>query len=94
MSGEKWGNRVTGRCPACGSDGSLFVAYGGYITCRLDVCSNPTAVADLLLPPPPSPTTCSHTCCIAPHDPDHQHLFEPSECPDCRALEDDATQGD
>lgn len=47
MSGE-WGNRVTGRCFACGRDGTLFVAFGGHITCSLDVCPNPTAVADFL----------------------------------------------
>ena len=43
-----WGNRVHGRCPACGSNGSLFVAVGGHVTCSLDKCPNPTSVADLL----------------------------------------------
>ena len=43
-----WGNRVHGRCPACGSNGSLIVAVGGHVTCSLDKCPNPTSVADLL----------------------------------------------
>ncbi len=39
---------VTGRCPACGHSGSLFLAEGGYATCSIDKCPDPTAVADLL----------------------------------------------
>lgn len=40
--------RIQGRCPmGCGD--TLFVGSGGYITCSLDKCPNPTAVADLLL---------------------------------------------
>jgi hypothetical protein len=42
--------RVAGRCPACGCDGTLFVANGGYITCSLDKCPDPTLVADVLSP--------------------------------------------
>ncbi len=40
--------KVTGRCPACGSDGTLFVASGDYITCSLDKCPNPSLVSDWL----------------------------------------------
>jgi hypothetical protein len=40
--------RVEGRCPACGSTGTLFVGQGGYITCSLDRCPDPGVVADLL----------------------------------------------
>lgn len=46
---REWGNTVSGRCPACKSNGTLFVAVGGHITCSLDVCPNPTIVADVLL---------------------------------------------
>lgn len=38
---------VKGYCPmGCGQ--TLFLASGGHITCRLDVCPNPTAVDDIL----------------------------------------------
>lgn len=40
--------KVAGRCPACGSDGTLFVADGDYITCSLDKCPDPTLVTDFL----------------------------------------------
>jgi hypothetical protein len=30
---------------------------------------------------------CPHLCCRTPTDPSHQHLFEPSECLDCQAIE-------
>jgi hypothetical protein len=43
-----WGNWVKGYCPACNSRGTMFVASGGYLTCSLDVCPNPTLLADLL----------------------------------------------
>lgn len=46
---DGWGNKVAGVCPACGRDGFLFVAVGGYITCSIAECPNPTAVADLLI---------------------------------------------
>lgn len=39
---------IEGRCPACGSYGTLFVAEGGHVTCSLVNCANPTAVADAL----------------------------------------------
>ena len=45
MTTDVW---LQGICPACGSRGTLFAADGGYITCSLDVCTNPSAVADLL----------------------------------------------
>lgn len=37
--------QVQGACPACGSR-SLFLASGGYVTCAIIRCPNPTAVAD------------------------------------------------
>jgi hypothetical protein len=38
---------IKGYCPmGCGE--TLFIAVGGYITCSLIGCPNPTAVADLL----------------------------------------------
>lgn len=39
---------VAGRCPGCNSDGTLFVASGGYITCSMGGCPNPGAVSELL----------------------------------------------
>ncbi len=39
---------VRGRCPACGA-ASLFLASGGYVTCAIIRCPNPTAVSDSLL---------------------------------------------
>lgn len=36
--------QVKGRCPACGHT-TLFVAAGGYLTCSLADCPNPTALA-------------------------------------------------
>lgn len=45
---DGWGQRVEGKCPACGRRGFLFVAYGGHITCSIAECPNPCAVADLL----------------------------------------------
>ena len=50
---DGWGNRVSGRCPACGSS-SLFVEVGGHITCARAGCPDPTAVADQLLANPSS----------------------------------------
>jgi len=47
-SSDGWGQRVAGRCPACGNS-TLFVAKGQHITCSLDVCPDPTMVADFLL---------------------------------------------
>lgn len=38
---------VAGRCPACGSS-SLFLGAGGWVTCSLDKCPNPTAWADAM----------------------------------------------
>lgn len=38
---------VQGICPACGHR-SLFLASGGYVTCRILECPRPTAVADIL----------------------------------------------
>ena len=38
---------VNGRCPACGAQ-SLFLADGGYITCRRVDCPNPDAASDIL----------------------------------------------
>lgn len=38
---------VRGRCPACGNR-SLFVGAGGWLTCSIDRCPNPTAIADIL----------------------------------------------
>lgn len=48
LGGPVTRTKVAGRCPACGSDGTLFVASGDHITCSLDKCPNPTFVADLL----------------------------------------------
>lgn len=42
---------VRGRCPACGSS-SLFLASGGYVTCRISDCKDPGAAADMLLKGP------------------------------------------
>jgi hypothetical protein len=39
--------KVQGRCPFCGHD-SLFLGSGGYITCSVRECPNPTAITDLL----------------------------------------------
>jgi hypothetical protein len=30
---------------------------------------------------------CPHACCLFPHDGLHLHLFEPDQCPDCRAVD-------
>lgn len=38
---------VPGFCPACGHK-SLFAGSGGYITCSVIECPNPTAVSDAL----------------------------------------------
>lgn len=44
------GADVQGYCPmGCGK--TLFLGSGGYITCSLDKCPRPTAVADLLEDP-------------------------------------------
>lgn len=48
-NGHGWGQRVAGRCPACGRNNTLFVAAGQHITCSYLPCPNPTAVADFLL---------------------------------------------
>lgn len=47
---------VAGRCPACGSNGTLFLGSGGYVTCSVSYCPNPSAAADLLLPTPATVT--------------------------------------
>lgn len=39
---------VQGRCPACGSGGTLFVGAGGFLTCSLDRCPEPAKASDLL----------------------------------------------
>lgn len=39
--------KVQGCCPFCGHD-SLFLGAGGYITCSIRECPNPTAITDLL----------------------------------------------
>lgn len=39
---------IAGRCPACGSDGTLFLGSGGYVTCSVGDCPNPGAAYDLL----------------------------------------------
>jgi hypothetical protein len=36
---------------------------------------------------PTSAFRCAHLCCNVPDDPSHQHLFAPSECLDCQAIE-------
>lgn len=41
------GDAVQGRCPWCGA-GSLFLGSGGFITCSLIGCPNPTGITDLL----------------------------------------------
>lgn len=46
--------QVKGECPACGN-ASLFLASGGYVTCAVIKCPNPTAVADRLELPRPEP---------------------------------------
>lgn len=38
---------VQGQCPACGNR-SLFLASGGYVTCRIAECPRSTAMADLM----------------------------------------------
>lgn len=38
---------VKGRCPACGTSG-LFLGDGGYVTCSLIDCPNPSAADELL----------------------------------------------
>lgn len=43
-------DKVRGHCPACGRR-SLFVGSGGYITCSISECQNPTALADTLEEP-------------------------------------------
>ena len=47
MASSDQTNDVQGRCPFCGHR-SLFLGSGGYITCRIAECPNPTGVADLL----------------------------------------------
>lgn len=37
---------VRGHCPACGM-ASLFLAVGGYVTCSIVDCPDPTAASDL-----------------------------------------------
>jgi hypothetical protein len=46
--------QVEGFCPACGSR-SLFLGSGGYVTCSIIRCPNPSAVSDQLenREPPP-----------------------------------------
>lgn len=39
---------VAGRCPACGSAGSLFLGSGGYVTCSIADCPDPGKASDLL----------------------------------------------
>ena len=45
---RSWGNWVAGYCPACNSNGTMFVGSGGYITCSLIKCPNPTLMSELL----------------------------------------------
>lgn len=43
--------RVKGVCPSCGSDGTLFLGEGGYVTCGLigrDGCKQPSMAADIM----------------------------------------------
>lgn len=42
---------VKGKCPACDSSDTLFVGEGGFLTCSLIGCPNPTAPAELLKSP-------------------------------------------
>jgi hypothetical protein len=42
-----WYPIVRGVCTSCGLK-SLFLAYGGFVTCANLSCGNPTAVADAL----------------------------------------------
>lgn len=45
-----WGfPKVTGKCPSCGND-SLFLAAGGWVTCSVIGCLDPSAASDLLDP--------------------------------------------
>lgn len=39
--------KVQGHCPACGH-ASLFLGSGGYVTCSIRECPDPTLVADIL----------------------------------------------
>lgn len=39
--------RVKGYCPSCGNE-TLFLGEGGYVTCSLIGCENPTAASDIL----------------------------------------------
>lgn len=47
--------KVEGRCPACGSDGTLFLANGGYVTCGWIECPDPLATIPTPTPSPPTP---------------------------------------
>lgn len=51
---EGWGQKVAGRCPACGSSGTLFVAAGQHVTCSLSKCPDPSLVGDFLDMPGPA----------------------------------------
>lgn len=49
---EPFGNvgnfpKVQGKCPACGRE-SLFLASGGYVTCSIIGCTNPSAADEAL----------------------------------------------
>ena len=39
--------KVQGRCPVCGHY-SLFLGSGGYVTCSISDCPNPSAASDIL----------------------------------------------
>ncbi len=41
------GSWIRGRCPACGSAGTLFVGLGGHVTCSWVDCENPGFVVTL-----------------------------------------------
>jgi hypothetical protein len=52
---------VAGYCPACGWR-SLFLAYGGHVTCRRAACPSPTS-ADTILDDPET----EHVVELGPH---------------------------
>ena len=44
---KAWGQKVQGRCPACGAQ-SLFLGDHGYVTCAIPECPKPHAAVSLL----------------------------------------------
>ncbi|MFB7440218.1 hypothetical protein ACFC01_17975 [Streptomyces mirabilis] len=53
---------VRGNCPACGR-ASLFLGDGGYVTCSIIDCPNPSAADDMLHGGPPATEPCAGRPC-------------------------------